>query len=314
MPTPRFQTGCHCFFWSTGLVDSRLTAKSRRQKPPCEGDAATEARQSTKPSEYQAIYDKCHAFVHAEKDNQSGNWELMNGSTDFEQDSLRLESSKYKPCMDANPDIICVRGRLRFPGVLPRQVVELILNLENRTQWDSQMESGEKRVSYDVSSREGHREGMLTMDVAALKYKGQRPFVSARDLCLLRVTEDLSENKDESHLALYAQSIPHDAVPVDGSGSYVRAELHQCGYLAQLCEDSSGKFYPSFYTDVTYISSSDFKGSIPSTFTNVILRQQPATLLDMRKLLSAGKEWIGSDYYANAGLTPDGSDKQCAIM
>merc|ERR1712086_1179801 len=172
----------------------------------------------------------------------------MNGSTDFEQDSLRLESSKYKPYMDANPDIICVRGRLRFPGVMPRQVLELILNLESRTQWDSQMESGEK--------------------------------------------------KDESHLALYAQSIPHEAVPVDDSGSYVRAELHQCGYLAQLCEDTSGKFYPSFYTDVTYISSLDFKGSIPATFTNVILRQQPATLLDMRRLLSAGKEWVGSDYYA----------------
>jgi len=251
------------------------------------------------PAEHLAIFQTCRKFVDDEKDNSSGHWELMHRSAAFEEDPLSLESCKYKPYMEANPDIICVRGRLRFPGVMPRQVIDLIVNLDTRREWDSQMESGDRRVSYDVGSE--NREGILTADIASLRYKGQQPFVAPRDLCLARFTEDLSPERDETHLALYAKSVVHDAVPEDASGTHVRAELHECGYIMQLREDTSGTFFPSYFTDVTYISSLDFKGNIPSTFTNIILRQQPATLLEMLKLL-------------DRSAIANGKEKQCTVM
>ena len=76
----------------------------------------------------------------------------------------------------------------------------------------------------------------------------------------------------------------HEAVPV--VKGTVRASLMECGYLMRQGKDEDG----TLYTDVTYINSLDFKGQIPPSFINVILMQQPATLVEMRKLIvSEGK-------------------------
>jgi len=251
--------------------------------------------------QHRATYEMCKAFLLGEG-LSSTNWEIRSGN--FDAEPTKLESAKYKLPRE-NPNIHCVRGRLRFPNVRPQQVLELIVNVQNRPAWDSQLEVGEVKMTYGLSDKSATMQN-VHIDIASLKYKGQPPLVSARDLCIIRFSEDISSmdgNADEKNhcLTLFAQSIEHPSVPVDPN--YVRAQLYECGYMMKLGEEADGKFY----TDVTYVSSLDFKGHFPASFTNIILSQQPATLVAMRSLLAKS---------TGSAVSADNNDskKDCILM
>ncbi|CAD7923321.1 unnamed protein product [Amoebophrya sp. A120] len=209
----------------------------------------------------------------------------------------KLEIARYVGKKYVGDDIIAVRGRLVFPETEPAEILGLIVDLERRKLWDSQMEYGRVHVQYEgaaggddgkdeQSTTVAHNDAVLNTrastrtstqaagcDLAHLAYKGAL-FVQPRDLCLLRAW-----HPTDFGCVLVAQSVADEAIPE--KPGVVRAELRECGYW--LKADGRGN------TEATYISSLDFKGNIPATFTNVILRQQPGTLLEMRNILRKRK-------------------------
>lgn len=201
--------------------------------------------------------DKCFRFLNQEAESPT-NWGLLQRSTDLEK---TLEIAYYTGRSD--DDIVTTRGRLRFPDVEPEVVLELIMNLQKRPEWDSQMSAGKVHVKYN----EGNA------DLAYLAYSGA-VMVLPRDLCILRAWEV----KPGDRCILVAQSVVDDVIPE--RRGYVRAELKECGYLMKRVVDSG-----NLCTEVTYISSIDMKGTIPVSFINIMLKQQPKTLIAMRDLL-----------------------------
>jgi len=216
--------------------------------------------------------------------DSTSDWSVKQG--DFTKNPSRIEGSVYQGEYFNNTSsstIWCVRGRLRFPNIKPQQILDLLVKLDERPKWDSQMKSGEISTVLEEDK----------WDIAHLSYNGMWPFVSARDLCLLRAygeVESLDLNLSSTNfrpgtLVLLAKSVEHDSVPTSESSSFTRAELKECVYVMEPAGDSSTD--STYYTDVTYISSLDFKGSFPPWFTNIILSQQPRTLVAMRDVLSS---------------------------
>jgi hypothetical protein len=184
--------------------------------------------------------------------------------------------------------VICVRGRLRFPQITLDKILSLLVNVDKRSMWDDQMVEGSIAKQYQwnddkVSERANqHSESGEVAengcDVAHLVYRGVPLIVSQRDLCLLRFWQTTSCNFFGRRAYLVCRSVEHEAVPeIKGT---IRAELMECGYYLQ-----EGTVGGARFTDVTYVSSLDFKGSVPPVFSNVVLMQQPGTLVQMRNLL-----------------------------
>jgi hypothetical protein len=153
----------------------------------------------------------------------------------------------------------------------------MILKLDERPRWDDALLRGEVKRTFQSATAENG------CDIAHLEYKGVPLIVSSRDLCLFRHWTTVQAESPEklSSCRLIAKSVEDDAVPPQSSS--VRANLMECGYLMQEGLSENGR-----YTDVTYISSLDFKGSMPSSLVNLMLRHQPSTLLQMRSLLGKG--------------------------
>lgn len=248
------------------------------------------------PKPYADVKNKCIAFLMKHVDNyDSEEWRILQSNNeDFEN----LEIAQYeKP---SKGGVVTVRGRLFFPGILPKQILKMVVELQERPRWDSQMQSGEVFVRYhgfdqDEKCPDGEikKSAEYFADIAYLAYKGA-PMVSQRDLCLLRVWQ--FEDDGES-CVLVSESVQHEKVPC--KSGFVRAELRECGYQMKRCvgkDEKEGCL-------VTYISSLDFKGSFPSSFTNVIMRQQPKSLEAMRKLLNQ------SD-----GVVDNQDDEKCSLQ
>jgi len=300
--------------------NSRLGFSSGLFKGSSEYNTKNTDLEQELPPDFLLEYQNCHRFLTKNCLGKGDhNWKISSG--DHNKDPLNLESAVYQKEI-AGSNVYCVRGRLRFPGVRPNEVRQLILKLHERPRWDTQMSKGKVHVKYHFNHPN------IQCDLAHLCYHGQWSIVEARDLCLLRfwgkyfpfeegagttegpdgiisnsivakssaaktrdtsddVQDSETETDDHNTLMLLAKSVVDDAIPE--TEDHVRATLHECGYCMQPgTVDAGTAGYPkgkNYYSDVTYISSLDFNGSFPPTFTNIILQQQPATLLKMREIL-----------------------------
>jgi len=223
------------------------------------------ARKQLLPQHMADIRGRCLRFLDQEAHSET-KWGLLQRSTDLEK---TLEIAYYTG--HTNEDIITTRGRLRFPDVEPEEVLDLIMNLHKRPEWDSQMSAGQVHVQYDETDA----------DLAYLTYRGAPPMVLPRDLCLLRAWYV----KPGDWCILVAHSVVDDSIPE--KPGFIRAELKECGYVMKRVSDSG-----HLCTEVTYISSTDLKGLIPVSFANIILKQQPGTLIAMRDLLKKRQEQV----------------------
>lgn len=239
---------------------------------------------ATLPKELQQVRDECVAFL-AKEANGDENWEQLRNAatpTDLSVWQFTGENKTW-----GNDKIICVRGSLRFPDTAPDEILNMILKLEQRPQWDDAMKEGAVKLRFEnvTSGIEGEdKSSVCGSDIAHLVYKGVPFLVSGRDLCLFRYwqSEKDSSSSGLKRSMLVAKSVKSEAVP-ETTGN-VRADLMECGYLMQEGEDSDGKRF----TNCTYISSLDFKGDIPPQMVNLILMQQPGSLQNMRRLLGKG--------------------------
>jgi len=179
---------------------------------------------------------------------------------------MGLESSILKKAED---EYVTVRGRMMFPGVEPEQVIRLVQDCPNRTAWDDMLQQG--LFARHVGEAKTAMLPESTVDIIRLIYKGIPP-VTSRDLCLLRAW-----GKDEDGACwLVAESCEDDSVPPDSE--CVRAELRECGYM---CVPVSGG------CEVTYIAQTKFNGWIPVFMQNIMVKQQPQTLLKMYEVITA---------------------------
>lgn len=169
---------------------------------------------------------------------------------------------------NTDADFVTVRGRMVMEGITPRQVLDLIINCEGRTEWDDMLQEG--KFAKHFGKLKTCTLPPCSADIIRLIYKGMYP-VSGRDLCLLRAWGQ----DDDGKCWLVAESCEDDAVPVDNK--YVRAELRECGYM--MTPVSGG-------CEVVYISQTNFNGWIPSFMNNVLTKQQPQSLLAMYRVLT----------------------------
>jgi len=226
------------------------------------------------PKELQDVRDRCVSFL-LEEAKDDKNWKVLKKQQGKEDLSVwQYQGSKWK-----NNDIICVRGRLRFPNTKPEEILAMIRKLEERHRWDHAMEYGEVKKTYKME--DGCNNTDCGCDIAHLVYNGVPLLVSSRDLCLFRYWETTTTTNNNKRIILACQSVVNDAVPT--TNNCVRADLMECGYLMEEGVD---------HTDVTYISSLDFRGEMPSQLVNMSLKLQPNTLLTMRRLLGNTNEKV----------------------
>jgi len=182
-------------------------------------------------------------------------WKLSNLS---KEDGLEVATLQ-----NTDAQFVTVRGRMHFPGILPKQVLKLIHDCVNRTTWDDMLKEGS--FVQEHGALETARLPECSADVIRLIYKGLMG-VSSRDLCLLRAWGE----DDDGACWLVAESCTDDTVPV--TDKHVRAELRECGYM--MVPNADG-------CDVVYISQTNFNGWIPSSMQNVMMMQQPQSLRKM---------------------------------
>lgn len=166
-------------------------------------------------------------------------------------------------------DFVTVRGRMTMQGISPKQVQDLIIDCVGRPQWDDQLQEGSFATSFGQL-----RTAMLppcSADIIRLIYKGMPPVVKGRDLCLLRAWG----SDEDGSCWLVAESCADEAVPVDGT--YIRAELRECGYMMTPVPGGC---------EVVYISQTKMNGWIPAWFNNVLVTQQPYSLEAMYRVLT----------------------------
>ena len=174
---------------------------------------------------------------------------------------------------------IAVRGSLRIPYA-PIYVVDLIGDLSLRSKVDGMFDEGKSVKKLNGSLKVEH-----------LKYKGVWP-TAPRDFCVLAYFFI----DEQGNFVMAAKSIQHPLVPeVDG---YVRGEVFIGGYLIDVVQENPNE------CDVTYVSYSDPKGSLPLSMVQNVQKSQPMVLhaiakylstLDLAKLdLTAVKEKIAS--------------------
>lgn len=192
-------------------------------------------------------------------DNAKARWRISSKS---EGDGLECATLQ-----NTDAEFVTVRGTMEFPGVSADQVVELIRNCEDRTDWDDMLQEG--TFAHDYGCVRSALLPECNADVIRLKYKGMMG-VSGRDLCLLRAWG----KDDDGKSWLVAESCEHDSVPPDDD--YVRAELRECGYM--MVPTPGG-------CRVVYISQTNFKGWIPTFMQNVMMSQQPKSLRAMYETL-----------------------------
>jgi hypothetical protein len=221
------------------------------------------------PKNYVEVRERCKKFLFDNLASDAKGWTIKQATS---PGAITLEIAEYEK---REGGILTARGKLKFPDATPLQVLDLIVNLDSRPKWDSQMKTGQVHCGFDTWEEKGHE---CSADIAHLVYKGIWP-VSERDLCLLR---SWSAAKDGSSCWLISESVEDEAVPVGcgcGAGETppVRAALRECGYFMEKMEGGG--------CEVTYISSLDFGGSLPVWFVNLLLLQQPRTLDTMRDLL-----------------------------
>jgi len=99
-------------------------------------------------------------------------------------------------------------------------------------------------------------------------------FVGKRDLCMLMQVAKL----EDGTLVLAAKSTTHKDCPENPK--YVRADLKQGGWL--LRRDPAA---PTERTLLTFVSSTDLKGSLPTSLTQRLARLQPAVIGRIRPVL-----------------------------
>jgi len=168
---------------------------------------------------------------------------------------------------NADAEFVTVRGKMKFPGIKPAQVLRLIHDCVNRTEWDDMLQEGTFIRQHGAVQTVMLPE--CSSDVIRLIYKGMLS-VSGRDLCLLRAW---GEDADGA-CWLVAESCVDEDVPEEEK--YVRAELRECGYMMIPIDDGC---------EVVYISQTNFKGWIPSYVQNVMMSQQPESLRKMYSVL-----------------------------
>jgi len=180
-------------------------------------------------------------------------------------DSNGLESATLQ---NTDADFVTVRGRYVMEGVKPKEVMELIINCVNRTEWDDALKQG--MFAKDYGKLTTSTLPPCSADIIRLIYKGVYP-VSSRDLCLLRAWGE----DDDGKCWLVAESCEDASVPLDSN--CVRAELRECGYM--MTPTASG-------CEVVYISQTNFNGYIPIWMQNTLTKQQPTSLLAMEGVLN----------------------------
>lgn len=276
------------------------------------------------PDDLQQVRNSCLDFLYSEAHGNE-NWEILRGGAAC-PGVFQLQVARFKGKRWDDSNIVCMRGKLRFHESSPQEILDLIVKLDERPNWDQMMESGEVRKVYSSSSRNSSSsansiDGDTGCDIAHLQYRGVPccstviaehlahrgvpHIVDKRDLCLFRwwATEHATQARPMRRVVLVAQSVEHGAIP-EVSGS-VRADLMECGYLME-----EGKAGTGTFTDVTYINSLDFKGSIPASFTNIVLMQQPETLEAMVEILQKPDP---SHPNCKSTCMPEG-EKECRIM
>lgn len=198
-------------------------------------------------------------FAGPAKSEESARWKLSSFSNEDMLETATLQNT--------DAEFVTVRGRMPFPGLRPDQVLDLIRDCVNRTEWDDMLQEGKFAREYgDLKS------ALLPpckADIIRLIYKGLMG-VSGRDLCLLRAWGE----EDDGKCWLVAESCIDDSVPTDDA--YVRAELRECGYMMVPTSDGC---------EVIYISQTNFKGWIPGWMQNIMMMQQPESLRKMYTVL-----------------------------
>lgn len=207
------------------------------------------------PKQYVGVYGRCREFLIQNTESRGREkWNITDG--DFDSNPYKLESAILKgsnpagfsdskkgssspttgvgifrstpasspsSSQDSSSKVYVVRGRLRFPGFRPEQILNLIRRLENRPKWDSQMQKGDVKVQFNFT-----HEGVnqlptgVTCDLAHLCYKGQQPIVKARDLCILRFHGPYDgplESKTYLHYNNFLESLKTTGGKTDGNGT-----------------------------------------------------------------------------------------------
>ena len=108
----------------------------------------------------------------------------------------RASHSSSASLLENGSEVICVRGRLRFPLIEPGAILDLILKLHERPRWDSEMVTGHIALPFDMEGEQTYlaakskKKLSVGSDLAYLAYNGANwAGVSPRDLCLLRYWE-----------------------------------------------------------------------------------------------------------------------------
>jgi hypothetical protein len=194
-------------------------------------------------------------------------WKLSSRSNEDGLETAVLQST--------DAEFVTVRGTMEFSGVSPEKVLELILNCEDRTEWDDMLQQGTFARKYGLLKTSCLPD--CSADIIRLVYKGMMG-VSGRELCLLRAWGEDEDGK----CWLVAESCADDSVPPNDK--YVRAELRECGYM--MIPTPKG-------CRVVYISQTNFKGWIPSFMQNVMMLQQPKSLRAMYEVLkdNSPRDW-----------------------
>eukprot|EP00475_Leptophrys_vorax_P015545 TRINITY_DN21865_c0_g1_i1.p1 TRINITY_DN21865_c0_g1~~TRINITY_DN21865_c0_g1_i1.p1 ORF type:complete len:121 (+),score=42.56 TRINITY_DN21865_c0_g1_i1:1-363(+) len=106
---------------------------------------------------------------------------------------------------------------------------------------------------------------------------GEMCTAAARDFVFVHNWKEFEDGK----IVLASKSVKHPAKPENKQGKVIRAKAHILGWVIEPIVDASGKVHSS---KLIYLNQVDLGGVLPKWMIDLVEKQQPMLIHQIRKL------------------------------